>query len=129
MSTISLRDLRTDKREPVFGLMVAPRVYRCMLCGYTRPVNTNHTDVCFSYCECSWRSGYVGEYLGKHVPELYYIATQKERPCEYVGPDVKPEEINPHARNPSHALILVFANLDKTNDGDAAEPDDDITIH
>ena len=52
----------------VFGLPCEYRPYVCMNCGAKKQISTNHTDVCFAYCEgCSWHGG-----MDPNTREVYH---------------------------------------------------------
>lgn len=75
--------------DPVFGLKVAYRPYKCTACGHEDSVSTNHTDLCYSFCNnCSWTCGKYESLMfnGRHYSAFVYN-----------GGPVTEEEKNPHA--------------------------------
>lgn len=80
--------------QPIFGLLVRPRSYRCNYCGHVHDVSTNHTDACFAHCpNCYWRGGTVPDGKVFHPERM-----DGERPHTYAGDAPKADEYNPHAR-------------------------------
>jgi len=75
--------------QPVFGLKVRPRPYKCTACSQEQEVQTNHTDACYAICgSCSWK-------MGAH--EGVMLFGKMHRTFTYTGEAPTAEEINPHA--------------------------------
>lgn len=84
------RGLAHLESEPVYGLKVQSRPYRCDYCGERFDVSTNHTGPCFAYCKgCSWK--------GMPDGNGGYARPSHSRPVSYVGGPVANDERNPHA--------------------------------
>lgn len=83
----------TPDPEPVYGLLVRYRPYRCDCCGDVHDMQTNHTGPFSGHCpNCSWR--YATDSQGRG----YRADTQKARPHFYAGGPVAEAEHNPHAK-------------------------------
>lgn len=82
---------RQPNDQPVFGLYSQYRSYRCLNCGETQLLATNHTDECFAHCDgCSWKPSWG--------PKCHQIgAMPTYRPHEYVGAPPEASDYNPHA--------------------------------
>lgn len=67
----------TEEIKPVFGLLATFRPYECTCCGHKEAISTNHTDLCFNYCNsCSWT---CSKYPAMIMGSRYY------RAFKYVG--------------------------------------------
>jgi len=68
----SAKGTHEEKAKPKFGLAHAPRDYKCLDCGGTKKITTNHTDDVSDHCpSCSWKGigfGKTGHYLGGGPP-------------------------------------------------------------
>ena len=80
----------TQPVVPVFGLMVSFRPYECTCCGHKEAISTNHTDLCFNYCNsCSWT---CSKYPAMIMGSRYY------RAFKYVGEPPTEAEYNPYMK-------------------------------
>lgn len=87
-------------KKPVFGLMVQHRPYRCLDCGHTQSISTNHTDDVSDHCKnCSWKGIGFGQ-TGHNIPAL---GGHTYRRFTFAGgpKDIGPK--NPHAKGVTEA--------------------------
>jgi len=76
--------------KPVYGLMVQPRQYKCMVCDNEQLVSTNHTGTCMDRCgNCSWRGAFKKD-------EYHYLAGTN-RPFQYCGAVPTRDQHNPNS--------------------------------
>ncbi len=86
------RNVAKLEQEPIYGLMVRYRPYRCDCCNHVHDIQTNHTGTCFSTCpKCSWHSAFDSK------GNYYRADIGKDRPHYYIGKAPTAEEYNPHA--------------------------------
>jgi hypothetical protein len=94
-----LAEARARLGMATFRLQAIHRLYRCVGCGKTKNLVTNHTSGCVDHCSgddgCSWKGISIGrEY---HRPG--------HRPFKYVGPaDFTGMWLGPKRRNPDDKL-------------------------